>query len=109
MYYIKGLIKKIDKDFVIIENNFIGYKIFTYKTSEFKINNEIKMYIECDYSQNKITYLGIHNYDDIKFVIGLKKIKGIGVKSVIKIMNQCSISKIYQLFKENKVNLEKII
>ncbi|MDV3162605.1 MAG: OB-fold domain-containing protein, partial [Candidatus Phytoplasma australasiaticum] len=55
-YYITGLIKLINNNSIIIENNGIGYEIGFYNPYLFKINQKVKLFTYL-YIKENIRYL----------------------------------------------------
>ena len=61
--YIRGKYKGINRDYIIIENNGIGYKIFTSgatMSSMPKIDEEVKLYLEQIVRED---FLGLYGFD----------------------------------------------
>ena len=43
--YIKGKIEQIEPSYIVIDNNGIGYKVYTPNPYIFNINEDVKVYI----------------------------------------------------------------
>ncbi|WP_297635777.1 Holliday junction branch migration protein RuvA [uncultured Clostridium sp.] len=95
--YIKGKYMGIVKDYVIIENNNIGYKIFTSGISMAEmpsINEEIMVYLTQIVREDFIGLYGFISRDELNMFNMLLSINGVGAKAALSLL---SISKINNL------------
>lgn len=95
--YIKGKYIGINKDYIIIENNGIGYKIFTSGAtmSEMpKINEEIILYLEQIVREDFIGLYGFKDREELEMFKMLISINGVGAKAALSLL---SISRINNL------------
>ena len=86
--YIKGKYMGINKDYIIIENNNIGYKIFTSGATMAEmpgINDEVMLYLEQIVRED---FIGLYGFKD------LLSISGVGAKAALSLL---SISRINNL------------
>lgn len=95
--YIRGKYKGINRDYIIIENNGIGYKIFTSgatMSSMPKIDEEVKLYLEQIVRED---FLGLYGFDareELEMFKLLLSINGVGAKAALSLL---SISRINNL------------
>lgn len=95
--YIKGKYIGINKDYIIIENSGIGYKIFTSGAtmSEMpKINEEIILYLEQIVREDFIGLYGFKDREELEMFKMLISINGVGAKAALSLL---SISRINNL------------
>lgn len=95
--YIKGKYMGIIKDYVIIENNNIGYKIFTSGISMAEmpsLNEEIMLYLTQIVREDFIGLYGFISKDELNMFNMLLSINGVGAKAALSLL---SISKINNL------------
>lgn len=95
--YIKGKYMGIIKDYVIIENNNIGYKIFTSGISMAEmpsLNEEIMLYLTQIVREDFIGLYGFISRDELNMFNMLLSINGVGAKAALSLL---SISKINNL------------
>ncbi|BAK81291.1 Holliday junction branch migration protein RuvA [Candidatus Arthromitus sp. SFB-rat-Yit] len=88
--YIEGIYKGLNKDYVIIENNGIGYKIFTSGNSICSmpdIDKKIKLYVEQIVREDFIGLYGFINHDELDMFLKLINISGIGAKAALSILS----------------------
>ena len=95
--YIKGYYKGINKDYVIIENNGIGYKIFTSGATMAAmpiIDEEIKLYTKQVVREDFLGLYGFESIDELDMFNLLLSINGVGAKAALSLL---SISRINNL------------
>ncbi len=88
--YIKGEFIGINKDYVIIENNGIGYKIFTSGNtiaSMPKVSEKVKLYLEQIVRQDFIGLYGFGTKDELKMFNLLLSINGVGAKAALSLLS----------------------
>ena len=95
--YIKGKYIGINKDYVIIENNGIGYKIFTSGATMAempKIAEEVQLYLEQIVREDFIGLYGFKDREELEMFKLLISISGVGAKAALSLL---SISRINNL------------
>ena len=95
--YIKGKYIGINKDYVIIENNGIGYKIFTSGApmAEMpKVSEEVQLYLEQIVREDFIGLYGFKDREELEMFKLLISISGVGAKAALSLL---SISRINNL------------
>ena len=95
--YIRGKHKGINRDYIIIENNGIGYKIFTSgatMSSMPKIDEEVKLYLEQIVREDFLGLYGFDSREELEMFKLLLSINGVGAKAALSLL---SISRINNL------------
>lgn len=95
--YIKGKYIGINKDYVIIDNNGIGYKIFTSGATMAempKISEEVQLYLEQIVREDFIGLYGFKDREELEMFKLLISISGVGAKAALSLL---SISRINNL------------
>lgn len=95
--YIKGRYKGINKDYIIVENNGIGYKVFTSGATMSampKIDEEVKLYLEQIVRQDFMGLYGFDTKEELEMFKLLISINGVGSKAALSLL---SISRINNL------------
>ncbi|WP_300380675.1 Holliday junction branch migration protein RuvA [Clostridium sp.] len=95
--YIKGYYKGINKDYIIIENNGIGYKIFTSGATMASmpiIDEEIKLYTKQIVRDDFLGLYGFESVEELDMFNLLLSINGVGAKAALSLL---SISRINNL------------
>lgn len=88
--YIKGTNSGIGKDFIVIECNGIGYKIFTSNTTmgDFSDSSEeIKAYTHLVVREDDIFICGFSTYEELEVFRLLISVSGVGVKVALSILS----------------------
>ena len=95
--YIKGKYIGINKDYVIVENNGIGYRIFTSGATMAempKISEEVMLYLEQIVREDFIGIYGFSTREELEMFKLLLSINGVGAKAALSLL---SISRINNL------------
>lgn len=95
--YIKGKYIGIIKDYIIVENNNIGYKIFTSgatMTELPKQNEEVMLYLEQIVREDFIGLYGFLTKEELEMFKLLLSINGVGAKAALSLL---SISRVNNL------------
>ncbi len=95
--YIKGTYIGIIKDYVVIENNGIGYKIFSSGITMSgmpSIGEEVKLYLEQIVREDFIGLYGFLSKEELQMFNMLISINGVGAKAALSLL---SISRINNL------------
>lgn len=95
--YIKGEYIGINKDYIIVENNKIGYKIFTSGATMAEmpsVGEEILIYLEQIVREDFIGLYGFSTREELEMFKLLLSINGVGSKAALSLL---SISKVNNL------------
>lgn len=95
--YIKGKYVGINKDYIIVENNGIGYRIFTSGATMAempKIDEEVMLYLEQIVREDFIGIYGFSTREELDMFKMLLSINGVGAKAALSLL---SISRINNL------------
>lgn len=93
--YIKGSYMGIVKDYVVVENNKIGYKIFTSGNTMAnmpKINDEVTLYIEQIVREDFIGLYGFATKEELEMFKLLLGINGVGAKAAMSLLSISSVT-----------------
>ena len=88
--YIRGLYKGIIKEYIIVENNGIGYKIFTSGTTLAKlpkIDDEVTIYIQQIVREDFIGLYGFLTREELDMFNILLTINGVGAKAALSLLS----------------------
>lgn len=104
--YIIGDIKHTTEDYIIVENNNIGYMIKTSLNSlrDFEINNEYKIYTSMQVREDDISLYGFSTKEELEMFNLLILVSSIGPKNAIKILSTLSINDIKNAILTNDIN-----
>ncbi len=93
--YIKGRLTYKGSDFIVVENNGIGYKIFVSKNILASLGyGEVQIYTYMNVSENDISLYGFSTSEELNLFFKLITVSGVGPKSAIGLLSTLSPSDI---------------
>jgi Holliday junction DNA helicase RuvA len=93
--YIKGIFVGINKDYVVVDNNGIGYKIYTSGSTMAKMpktNESVLLYIKQIVREDFIGLYGFLTKDEIDMFSLVISTNGVGAKAGLSLLSICSVS-----------------
>ncbi len=106
--YIKGIITEVGSTYITVDNNGIGYKIYTPNPYAFQLNNEYTVYIYQYIREDEQSLYGFKTIDEKELFLKLIDVKGLGPKMALPIIAMGSISGISDAInRENVLYLKK--
>lgn len=94
--YIIGEVKVLKEEYIVIENNNIGYKIYMphRDISTLSKDESLKVYTEFVVNENQILLYGFISSEELEMFLNLKTVSGIGPKAAISILSTLSVYEI---------------
>ena len=89
--YISGKITEINSNYVVIDNNGIGYLIYVPNPYSFMLNKEYKVYIYTHIKEDEHLLYGFKERDEKELFLKLISVKGLGPKMALPILATGSI------------------
>lgn len=106
--YMKGTVTDIESDYIVLENNQIGYLIYTANPYSFNLNIEYKVYLYQQIKEDENTLYGFKNKEEKKLFLKLIGVKGLGCKMALPMLATGSIDGIVDAIeRENILYLKK--
>ena len=104
--YIIGHIRMINEDSFVIENNNIGYLIFSSLTTlaNIEINNEYKIYTSIQVREDDISLFGFFTKDELEMFTLLTSVSTIGPKIAMGILSSISVNEIKTAIINNDID-----
>ncbi|MDU2557570.1 MULTISPECIES: Holliday junction branch migration protein RuvA [Anaerococcus] len=104
--YIIGHIRSINEDSFIIENNNMGYLIFSSLTTlaNIEINNEYKIYTSMQVREDDISLFGFFTKDELEMFTLLTSVSTIGPKIAMGILSSISVNEIKTAILNNDID-----
>ncbi len=84
--YIKGLIVDLAKDYIVIDNNGIGYMLYVSNPYQFAKGKEYLVYVYQQVKEDGILLFGFKTKEEKELFLKLILVKGIGCKTAIGIL-----------------------
>ncbi|MGL4740528.1 MAG: Holliday junction branch migration protein RuvA [Sarcina sp.] len=88
--YIKGEFRGLNKDYIVLENGGIGYKIFTSGNTIAnmpKVSEEVRLFIEQIVREDFIGLYGFLTKDELEMFNKLLGINGVGAKAALSLLS----------------------
>lgn len=106
--YIKGIVTEINTNYIVIDNNGIGYLIYTPNPFSFKENEEVKIHVYQNVKEDEISLYGFKKLDEKEMFLKLMTVKGVGPKMTLPMLATGSVSGIVDAIeRENILYLKK--
>jgi len=106
--YIKGEIVKQESNYIVIDNNGIGYLIYVSNPYSFELNKEYIVYVYQQIREDEQTLYGFKNFEEKEMFLKLINVKGLGCKMALPMLATGSISGIMDAIeRENILYLKK--
>lgn len=106
--YIKGKVSNITSNYVTIDVNGIGYKIFTPNPYSFEENSEVKVYLYSYIREDEYSLFGFLSEGQRDMFLRLISVKGLGPKMALPILATGSLNGLIDAIdKENIIYLTK--
>lgn len=106
--YIKGFVKGIESNYVIIDNGGIGYLVYTASPYSFDIDKEYTVYLYQYVREDEISLYGFKTLEEKELFLRLIGVKGLGCKMALPMLATGSPSGIIDAIeKENILYLKK--
>lgn len=85
--YIKGIITDIETNYIVLENNNIGYLIYVSNPYSYKENEEVIIYLYQQIREDENTLYGFKTKDDKDLFLKLISVKGLGCKMALPMLS----------------------
>ncbi len=106
--YIKGIVTLIESNYIVLDNNGIGYLIYTPNPYSFKENEETLVWIYQNIREDEMTFYGFKTKEEKDLFLKLIEVKGLGCKMALPMLATGSISGIVDAIeRENILYLKK--
>jgi len=106
--YIKGYVKGIESNYIVIDNNGIGYMIYTASPYSFDMDTEYTVYLYQYVREDEISLYGFKTLEEKELFLKLIGVKGLGCKMALPMLATGSVSGIVDAIdKENILYLKK--
>lgn len=81
--YINGKVTCVETNYIVLDNNGIGYLIYVANPYLYHIDNEYKVYIYEQVKEDEHNLYGFKSLDDKKLFLSLINVKGLGCKMAL--------------------------
>ena len=106
--YIYGKIVEQESNYIVVENNKIGYTVFVANPFSFELESETKVYLYNQVREDEYTLYGFKSKEERELFLKLINVKGLGPKMALPMLATGSISGIVDAIdRENILYLTK--
>ena len=106
--FIKGRLHMIRNDYVIVDCNGVGYRIYVANLLNYQVNKDVLIYTYQHIREDANVLFGFDTIDDYDLFLKLISVKGLGCKMALPILAVGSINGIMDAIeRENKLYLKK--
>lgn len=107
--YIKGTVIEIESDYIVVDNNGIGYCIYVSIPFDFKKGVDYTIYLHQQIKEDSQFLFGFKTKEQKLVFLKLILVKGIGCKTAIGILAVDDISRLVQAIENNNISYLKKI
>ena len=105
--YISGKIVEINSNYVVLDNNGIGYIIYVPNPYSYKINENYKIYTYTQIKEDEHLLYGFKEIEEKELFLKLISVKGLGPKMALPIIAMGSVSGIADAVENNNLSYLK--
>ena len=106
--YIKGIVKSAESNYIVVDNNGIGYLIYTGNPYSFNIGEEYVVYVYQHVREDEMSLYGFKTIEEKDLFLKLISVNGLGCKMALPMLATGSISGIIDAIeRENILYLKK--
>ncbi len=106
--YIKGIVTLEEANYVVLENNGIGYHIFVANPFQYELNKEAKIFIYDYIREDEHSLYGFQSKEEKDLFLKLLGVKGVGPKLIMPMLATGSVKGIIDAIdRENILYLKK--
>ena len=89
--YIKGIVKDQESNYIVLDNNGIGYHIFVANPFQFSLEEEAKVYIYDHIREDEHSLYGFQTKEEKELFLKLLNVKGVGPKLIMPMLATGSV------------------
>ena len=105
--YIIGKVEEIESNYITIDNNEIGYLIYTSNPYSFNLNQEYKIYLYENVREDEISLYGFKTKEEKDLFLKLIEVKGLGCKMALPMFAMGDVNNIISAIEQENINYLK--
>ena len=103
IYFLKGKVKEIGEDSVVIDVHDVGYQFLVSHVDEYKLEEEVFVYTYNVVREDENYLIGFKNKEEKEVFLSLIKVKGLGPKTVINALSATTPNEVISAISSNNV------
>lgn len=105
--YIKGKIVDIESNYIVLENNNIGYLIYTANPYSFELETDTIIYLYQYVREDEISLYGFKTKEEKSMFLRLIEVKGLGCKMALPMLANGAVDGIISAIENENINYLK--
>ena len=105
--YIRGIVTEIDSNYIVVDNQGIGYVIYVPNPYSYQLNQEYMVFIYTKVAEDEYTLYGFITREQKELFLKLISVKGLGPKMALPIIATGSLDAIADAIENNNLNYLK--
>jgi len=105
--FIKGIVNSIGIDFVVIENNGMGYKVYYNYSESLTLGQQIVLFTYQQIREDAHVLFGFIKHQELELFEKLISVKGLGPKTALNILTATSYNRVISAIEKGEVQFLK--
>ena len=105
--YIKGIVTDIESNYIVVDNNGIGYLIYTANPYSFSLNENVTIYLYQYVREDEISLYGFKTKEEKSMFLSLIEVKGLGCKMALPMLANGGVDSIISAIESENINYLK--
>ena len=105
--FIKGIVNSIGIDFVVIENNGMGYKVYYNHSESLTLGQQIVLFTYQQIREDAHVLFGFIKHQELELFEKLISVKGLGPKTALNILTATSYNQVISAIEKGEVQFLK--
>ena len=105
--YIRGIVTDIESNYIVIDNNGVGYLIYTANPYSFSLNEDVTIYLYQYVREDEISLYGFKTKDEKNMFLSLIEVKGLGCKMALPMLANGGVDSIISAIESENINYLK--
>ena len=90
--YIKGIVTEQESNYIVLDNQGIGYQIFVANPFSYPLDEEVKVYIYSHIKEDEHSLYGFLTKEEKELFLKLLNVKGVGPKLIMPMLATGSVT-----------------
>ena len=105
--YIKGEIVDVESNYVVLDNNGVGFLIYTANPYSYNLNKEYVIYLYQYVREDEITLYGFNSKEERNMFLKLIDVKGLGCKMALPMLANGAVDNLISAIEREDINYLK--
>ena len=105
--FIKGTVAAYGADWIIVDNNGIGWQLAYAHSEDVSLNQEIRVYAYMSVTENDVSLYGFSSQEEKELFLRLISVKGLGPKTAMNMFSKAGYEQIIAAVEAGNVNALK--